>query len=126
MPADFRVEVDTRNLRKWLARLDGAGDDVVGKLATDTQADIQTHFSTRSPSAPGSPPGVDTGLLKNSIRAERVKLMLWKVSAGTPYAVHLEFSTARMAARPFFRPALERLKKRAKGIIKDRIRQVFR
>lgn len=58
-------------------------------------------------SAPDQPPAVDTGRLRASIatfydRARKVTYV------GTPvqYAAPLEFGTARMAPRPYFRPAV--------------------
>lgn len=62
---------------------------------------------THQASAPGEPPASDTGTLVNRIN---VKPNLTKLSAtveaNTAYAAYLEFGTARMAERPFMRPAL--------------------
>lgn len=65
----------------------------------------KTHIASEE----GNPPAVDTGRLRNSIQ------MVFKnggftgeVSANTNYAVHLEFGTTKMGARPFMQPALEK------------------
>lgn len=60
-------------------------------------------------SSPGNPPAIDHGTLIRSIE------MVYKhfgftgeVQANTNYAIHLEYGTADMAARPFMQPALEK------------------
>lgn len=65
-------------------------------------------------SAPGESPAPDTGALLNSIQTEveQSSSSSATVIVGTnmEYAVPLEEGTARMAARPFMRPGLERSK----------------
>ena len=75
----------------------------------------RTHVA----SAPGQAPATDTGFLVSSIfsevgvdRGDVVGL----VRASAPYAVHLEFGTMNMAARPFFEPALMSERKKIKAI----------
>ena len=61
------------------------------------------------PSAPGSPPNVQTGSLRASIdyTVQRVPAGVeGLLSSSSPYAQFLEFGTRKMAARPFMRPAL--------------------
>lgn len=58
-------------------------------------------------SAPGEPPAVDTGNLINSGYATQKRLGLWEVGFTAEYAAPLEYGTARIAPRPFLRPALE-------------------
>ena len=50
---------------------------------------------------------VDTGLNRASIHAIKESYLKYKVGVNTNYAVHLEFGTAKMAARPFLFPAYE-------------------
>lgn len=66
----------------------------------------------RTPSAPGSPPHVQTGALRSSIRTEWDGDRRVVVGPSVAYGRHLEFGTRRMAARPFMRPALARVIKR--------------
>jgi HK97 gp10 family phage protein len=56
-------------------------------------------------SAPGEPPAVDTGALRNSIGHEAVGDVL-RVGSGLDYSAYLEFGTPKMEPRPFARPAL--------------------
>jgi HK97 gp10 family phage protein len=66
---------------------------------------------THQASAPGEAPASDTGRLVNSINGEVVGTFEAIVRAGggiVKYARMLEFGTIKMAARPFFQPALEK------------------
>ena len=78
-------------------------------------------------SAPGEPPSTDTGRLVNSISGELDTRAPGEanVKAGggiVKYARFLEFGTAKMAARPFLFPALEK----NKAWIKDRLDKAVR
>ena len=79
----------------------GAGAAVIQGTGGDTG--IRAKYV---PSTPGSPPGVRTGLLRNSLTNARVGLLRWAAGTNVDYAKHLEFGTADTPARPFMRPAL--------------------
>ena len=103
----MRVVIDTRHL-------DGINsvamaDAVVQKMAQDTQAEIVMNFNTQSPSPVGEAPGVDTGNLKNSVVATSRGALTWVVNIGAEYGVALEYGTRKMGARPFVRPAIDRM-----------------
>ena len=79
-------------------------------------------------SARGEPPASDTGTLASSItnRVKRTsKDIIGEVSAyaddgsGGNYAIHLEFGTSKMHARPFMVPALNKSARRIKTIFKQ-------
>lgn len=61
-------------------------------------------------SSAGNPPKTDTGRLVSSISAS-VGQFEAEIGAYIDYAVHLEFGTRNMAARPFMFPALEQERK---------------
>lgn len=61
-------------------------------------------------SAPGEPPAIDTGNLVNSVFSEKSGPGQAVVGASAEYAEYLEFGTSKMAARPFLRPALEKVR----------------
>ena len=66
-------------------------------------------------SAAGEPPATDTGRLVNSIYQDtkkRGKTFVGIVGAGVDYAIHLEFGTTNMGARPFLQPALRKNRKK--------------
>lgn len=78
---------------------------------------------THQQSAAGEAPASDTGYLANSISHEVIKEVSGKsvefvgvVSAGAEYAIHLEFGTTNMEARPFLRPALISNKRKIQAI----------
>ena len=60
--------------------------------------DIEAHAKTLA--------AVDTGLLKNSIRAEGDGTN-WQVVSPVDYSVYQEFGTRHTPARPYMLPALE-------------------
>jgi HK97 gp10 family phage protein len=67
----------------------------------------RTRGVVHQASAPGEAPASDTGRLVQSITtAYDNKKLAGTVSANTAYAEYLEFGTAKMAERPFMRPAL--------------------
>lgn len=74
---------------------------------------IGTYYKKYNPdrmhiaSAPGQPPNTDTGRLAGSIRAVMSGTPTAYVDALADYAVHLEFGTRKMSARPFMTPAVE-------------------
>lgn len=103
-----RIKVDMRVLRELTANVPERALAVVQKIAQDVETDIKQNFSPSSPSSPGTPPAVVTGKLKNSIVAVRANKTSWTVKY-IGYAVYLEYGTPKMAARPFFKPAVERV-----------------
>ena len=104
----MRVNIDVSKLQQLERQFPGRTAQIVQKMAQDTQGRIVNTFSPNSPSAPGDPPAVDTGNLKNSVVAvPDSNPQTWRVQVGAEYGVHLEYGTAKMAARPFVLPAVE-------------------
>ena len=74
-------------------------------------------------SSAGQPPATDTGNLGNNISSS-VKVradgaVVGQIIAATEYAVHLEFGTSQMAARPFMTPALRQNRKKINKIFEE-------
>lgn len=72
---------------------------------------------THQASAPGQPPMSDTGRLANSITFDKLGDLTATVGSNLVYAPWLEYGTAKMnfaggvgGPRPFFRPAVERIR----------------
>lgn len=102
-----------------------ASDAVVGS-AVELRADvvksihrwpasgrIYTKYNpsrTHQASAPGQAPMTDTGRLANSVFFDKVGDLTAVVGSNLIYALYLEHGTTQMAARPFFRPAVERMR----------------
>jgi HK97 gp10 family phage protein len=127
------IELNLTGLQELARTAPDQVDEAVKAVAFELQGDIQLSFNTSPPgrtygkhvaSAPGYPPNVDTGTLRASIRASQVKEMVWQVTAGTDYAIPLEFGTPRMQARPFFRPKVEGMKKKMPSHFKLKVRAI--
>ena len=76
---------------------------------------------THTASAAGEAPATDTGRLVNSIYHDTKKegtRQIGFVAASVDYAIHLEFGTTNMAARPFLQPALRQNAKKITNIFK--------
>lgn len=104
MAATFKVEIDLAKLQQLRDQSPQKAGIVLRKLALEGEGYIKNSF-TVSPSSPGEPPGVDTGTLKNSIKAEKLDTFSWAIGTKVDYAPFLEFGTTRMAPRPFMGPA---------------------
>lgn len=61
------------------------------------------------PSAPGEPPNRDTGTLQAHLKATQPAPLAAEVRSEAPYAAALEFGTSKMAARPYMRPARDKM-----------------
>lgn len=101
-------------------------------IGLQLESDIKRSISGAGPSAPGSPPGVDTGRLRSSISTNWSDSGIGRregsdgvgqpeknenrftvvVGSNVQYAPWLEWGTIRMPARPFIRPAFDRMKNR--------------
>jgi phage gpG-like protein len=104
--SNVTIHLDIRNLERIARDLPGLTSNALSAVALDGEAYIKHSFGS-SPSVAGDPPGVDTGKLRNSIRAEKETNTRWIITTDTEYAVHLEFGTSRMAPRPFMGPGLQ-------------------
>ncbi|WP_437870859.1 HK97-gp10 family putative phage morphogenesis protein [Methylorubrum extorquens] len=111
------VKVDARlaaNLRGVTAAVEGevfkaiyAAADIIAAEAALSITRGSVSGKNHVPSAPGQPPNADTRQLDTNIivRPDRPRLAA-QIITQAPYSAHLEYGTARMAARPFMRPAL--------------------
>ena len=61
-------------------------------------------------------PKIITGNLKASIVDEKLDIATYQVSTDVEYAPYVEFGTSRSAPYPYFRPNINRLKSRVKGV----------
>ncbi len=111
----MQITVHETGIDELLHRLDALGNSSqnaatrrkalrVGIRVAERHA--KDDMSTTSPSAPGDPPGVDTGNLKSGIKVGEVTSDYAVLESTADYSAYLEFGTRRMAARPFMRPAV--------------------
>jgi HK97 gp10 family phage protein len=140
MSVTIRLE-GSEQLQRELRRLSGDLREEAGKAvlatAVEMRADIVKSIQqgpasgrtyekykprrTHTASAPGQPPMSDTGRLANSITFDRLGDLTASVGSVLNYAAWLEYGTSRMAARPFFRPAVERMRPKYIGKLEDLI-----
>lgn len=111
MKQQISIKLETRGLDRLLGVIPGRAEDILDVAArnieTRAKLSMKGGGSPHQPSAPGSPPHVDTGALRASIHVEKPKKLTRDIMDGVEYGVHLEFGTTRMAARPWLTPAVE-------------------
>ncbi len=100
---DFGVQINDAKLQNLIRTSPGKAANLVDAMALDGLGYVVRSF-TVSPSAPGDPPGVVTGALKNSIHVESLGPFKKAIQTSVDYAIHLEFGTEHIAPRPFFGP----------------------
>lgn len=102
-------------------RLPGAVMDAVMESAHDVEGVIKASmaepktgelYGSHRASAPGEAPAMDTGTLAASIQVDPTGATSAAVSTNQDYAVHLEYGTVNMAARPAWVPAAEQVRPR--------------
>ena len=91
--------------------------------------------SYRTRSAPGEPPAVDTGTLRNSVQSKpqyvagtgMTSIVLTGLVAGVNKDARiprwLEYGTSRMKARPFIAPSLKAIRPSVAGTISDQMQR---
>lgn len=92
----------TATVRLDVGPLKKLKDEMRPKAATIVK---RTAFAVEGRAKINAP--VLTGALRNSLHAEPVNDLTWKVADGVLYGVFQEFGTSRMAAHPFLTPAIE-------------------
>lgn len=103
------AQVVANEAKKSIARGPKTGRVYTTRFKTNTQTGKIFPTEKRVPhqsSAPGEPPATDTGKLVSSIVASSDGVR-GIVEARAAYAVHLEYGTRSMAARPFLMRAFE-------------------
>lgn len=76
------------------------------------------------PSAPGTAPNNDTGVLARNIETVQVEPLKVEVSSNAPYAAALEFGTSKMAERPYMRPATAATRKEITELVRSAVEHI--
>jgi HK97 gp10 family phage protein len=76
------------------------------------------------PSRPGEPPNQDTGVLASNIETVQISPVLVEVSSNAPYSAPLEFGTSKMAARPFMRPARDKMRAEVTELVRRAVAKI--
>jgi hypothetical protein len=93
---------------------------------------VRYSGSLRRSSRPGEPPAKQRGHLSRSwqaakpARATAGRRIAWRVGSNVKYARILEFGSARIAQRPYVRPALVRASERADRVMTAYVRDEIR
>ncbi len=103
-----RVRKDTQVLQRLIRETPGKTDALLRGAGQEIVNEIVLSFSPTSPSAPGTPPGVDSGELRASMTATPDGPGRVLVHDGVAYGVYQELGTEKMPARPFVSPIFER------------------
>lgn len=77
-------------------------------------------------SAPGEAPANDYGFLASNIKAELADKNTANLRSNAPYSIHLEYGTRKMAARPFLRPAGDRIREKARPIMDAYVKEAIK
>lgn len=78
---------------------------------------------THQASSPGEAPASDSGRLANSIFFDTQGSLTAVVGSRLVYALWLEFGTTNMAARPYFRPAVEQMRAKFQSRLEAAVRR---
>ena len=116
--AELKITVDTSIMDRVIRETPGQVDALLDSLAETLKNDIVLSFG-ESPSAPGEPPGVDTGTLRASMTWESQGAGKRVVRDGVDYGIHLEFGHENVAPRPFVGPAFERMRVKLADYVRD-------
>lgn len=87
------VDAVIKNFRKFGLE----GRKVVSDITQIQALDIERDAKQNAP--------VDTGKLRQAIKAEKFGFSQWTITAYEIYSVWVEFGTSKMSAQPFLHPA---------------------
>lgn len=69
------------------------------------------QYGNHRASAPGDAPAVDSGDLRRSIGLKKIPNG-WRVGTNQKHGLFMEYGTRTIAARPWMRPSVDKVKKR--------------
>ena len=101
-----------------------AGGDRIRVAAQISLTTGATSGKFHVPSAPGSAPNQDTGVLGNNIENVQVEPLLVEVSSNASYSSALEFGTSRMEPRPFMAPARDAERGNVERLVVEAVKRV--
>lgn len=112
-------------IRAVTAEIYGAAKDIANDAALSITTGA-TSGKNHEPSAPGTPPNADSGVLDRSIDAAITGPLKAEVVADAPYAAAQEFGSDKLGLpeRPYLRPAAERGRAGATRRVVDAVNRV--
>lgn len=76
------------------------------------------------PSAPGTPPNNDDGILAGNIETVQVDVTRVEVSSNAPYAAAQEFGNSKLPARPYMAPAAAAERDNVTKLVRDAVSRI--
>lgn len=85
-----------------------------------------TSSKNRVASKPGEPPNNDSGFLASNIEVSRPSPFTARVTSHAPYSAVHEFGSSTHPARPFMRPARDKVQPEAERLLEQQIAKARR
>lgn len=101
-----------------------AGGQLIESYAARSITEGSVSGKAHVPSAPGSPPNNDTGVLARNIETVQVEVDHVEVSSNAPYAAAQEFGNSKLPARPYMAPAAAAEKKAVIGLVRRAVAHI--
>lgn len=101
-------------LRAMERNILATANEVLVKVGKDIRDEADRSIGAGAggtPSRPGRPPNRQTGELQDGLRVTNPRPGLVQVESHAPHSEALEFGTSKIAARPFLRPARDKVKR---------------
>lgn len=136
------------HIRRLNALASASAEKEIGKALFAGGEIIQTHAQRsitagavsgrgHTPSAPGTPPSNDTGVLANNIETTQPAVTRVLVTSSAPYSAAQEFgadianafgngTAVTLPARPFMRPARDAKRKEVKALVEQALGRVVK
>ena len=111
------VKINTEAYIKNLGLLSVIVGTAAGQITTEAKRSMEPHgqhifypSSGHWSSPPGTPPNSNLGYLADNIKPKMIGATEAEVRCTAEYGLALEMGTSRIAARPFMKPALDKIK----------------
>lgn len=102
------------------------GADMIKAEAQNSITRGAVRGKNHVPSLPGEPPKADTGVLMRNIEAARTGRLEAEVRSNATYAAPLEFGTSKMAARPYMRPARDKMLPKVRARMTEQLNKLVK
>lgn len=110
----IELDIEVEGADEAAATLREIGDNLQANIGEALRQAAELIVSEAQANAP-----VDTGHLRDSIEVTEESDDSVTVVAGAEYAAYVEYGTSKMAAQPFFEPAIESVRSEIERMIRD-------